>query len=185
MSYYSSRTPHKPCPAGTYPATCVQVIELGFQPGFQNGPPKAQAYIAFEVSGPVRDDGQLFTLGKRYTASLFEKAALYEVVDSLLGDVPELEDFNPSDLLGKSGLVKVSHKTRTEGSVSAAVDSVIGLPGGMDAPEAKQALLFYEWDNPDLAVYDKLPEWLQKVIDQGKSKPGPLADNSVDADVTY
>ena len=29
MSYYSTATVHTPCPAGTHPATCVTVAELG------------------------------------------------------------------------------------------------------------------------------------------------------------
>jgi hypothetical protein len=143
------------------------------QPGYQNGPPKAQVYIAFEISGPTRDDGQPFVLGKRYTASLFEKAALFEVVDSLLGKVPAVKEFNPGDLLGKCGLVKVSQKTRTDGSVSAQVDSVIGLPLGMPKPEASQSLLFYSWNEPDRDVYDQLPEWLRNVIDAGEELPKP------------
>ena len=55
---YQSTSNYTPCPDNTYPAVCVQAIELGVQPGYQGGPDKAQLYLAFEMIGTERDDGQ-------------------------------------------------------------------------------------------------------------------------------
>ena len=180
---YDTTSPRTPCPSGTYPATCVQVVELGMQPGYKDGPAKSQVFLAFELDGPVRDDGALFTVGKRFTVSLFVKASLYEVVDSLLGKVPTAKEFNPAHLLGKACLVKVIHKQRADGSLSALVDSVVGLPASMEAPMISQNLLFYDWTSPDRKVYAQLPEWLRSVIDAGGDQPKTPAKKAAGSDV--
>lgn len=170
---YSTSVNYKPCPANTYPAACVWAIELGLQPGYQGGPDKAQLYLAFEIVGTERDDGRPFLLGKRFTVTLFDKGNLYPVVDTLLGKVPTASEFNPRNLLGKTCLAEVKHRTRADGSNTAVIESVVTLPHGMDTPEPVSDFLFYDWADKDRAVYDRLPSWLQKVIDQGKDQPKP------------
>ena len=41
----------------------------------------------------------------------------------------------------------------------------------MDEPDNVSNFVFYDWTNPDKQVYSLLPEWLRKVIDQGKDQP--------------
>ena len=169
MTIMQETVNYEPCPAGTHSAVCVQVIELGMQPGYQGSADKFQIYLAFELPDTIRDDGNPFVLGRRYTHTLNEKGAIYEVIDSLMGKVPK--PFNPADLLGRHGLVKVGHKKRDDGRVTAVVESVVNPPASMPKPTASSDLLFYDWQDPDRKVYDQLPEWLRKVVDQGKDPP--------------
>lgn len=168
---YETTISYTPCPEGSYPAICIQVVELGMQPGYQGGPDKAQVYLAFETVGTERDDGQPHVLGKRYTVTLFEKGNLYAVIHALLGRVPPAREFNPEALLGKACLAQVVHRERADGSVNAVVSSVVPMPKGMGVPTPENDLLFYDWTRPNKKVKATLPEWLQKTIDQGTDQP--------------
>lgn len=67
-----------PCPAGSYLARCVRLIDLGTQTTDYQGETKTarKVLLAFEILDDEtrRDDGQPFVLSKRYTASLHEKS---------------------------------------------------------------------------------------------------------------
>ena len=38
-------------------------------------------------------------------------------------------------------------------------------------PKISSKTLFYDWENPDQEVLEKLPEWLREIVSQGKSQP--------------
>jgi hypothetical protein len=85
---------YTPCPAGTYPARCILVADLGTQETDYQGETKHahKVLLQFEICDDEirRDDGEAFILSKRYTASLHEKASLRKDLASWRG-----RDFTP------------------------------------------------------------------------------------------
>lgn len=85
-------------PEGTHPARCWRVIDLGTQEVDYQGQIKHQrkVLISWELQCEERmDDGRPFTIGKKYTLSGHEKAALRKDLESWRGKKFEDADFGP------------------------------------------------------------------------------------------
>lgn len=153
-------------PSGTHVATCYQVIDLGVQPGGQYAP-KHKVLIGWELTEELMDDGRPFVVSKRYTVSLNEKANLRADLESWRGrrfTDDELKGFDLKAVLGKPCMVTVTHDTSPAGKTYANVRSVAAMPKGMKAPPAVNALVNYDLDAPDRAIYERFPQWLKDTI---------------------
>lgn len=85
----------------------------------------------------TRDDGKPFTVRKRYTLSLHEKAALRKDLESWRGRAfteQELQGFDLENLLKVPALLNIIHNQK-DGSTFANVASIMRLPKTMQAPE--------------------------------------------------
>ena len=80
-----------------------------------------------------REDGQRFTVGRMFTASLGEKANLRKFLESWRG-VPfteeQLRGFNMVKLIGAPALIQVKHRVKGEKTYGD-IDSIMQLPKGM------------------------------------------------------
>jgi hypothetical protein len=65
----------EPIPLGLHRAICLNVFDIGYQPGYQGAPPAHKVVILWEIE-PRNRQGKRFTITKFYTLSLFEKATL-------------------------------------------------------------------------------------------------------------
>jgi len=162
---------YKPCDEGTHPAICEWCIEMGLQPPSS---PKYRAqpkvYLSFVLPTTERADGAPFSLGRTYTLSLNDKAALTPAVKAMLGAVPdELESCEV--LLGKTCLVTVEHRERSDGRVVADIAAVAPLPKGMEVPEVVIDPVYYDFHENDQKVYNRLPEWLRERIEKALDIP--------------
>jgi hypothetical protein len=94
----------KTVPTGLQPAVCVNVFDIGYQPGYQGGAPSPKVVILWELTGnDRRDDGKRFQLTKLYTASLGEKANLRKDLETWRGrtfTAAELDGFELDKLKG-------------------------------------------------------------------------------------
>ena len=163
----------KPVPAGTHLAVCISLVDIGLQPGFENGPPQRKVYVGFEVPGELVEftnkDGDKVTgpsrIGRFYTASFNEKATLRHHLAAWRGrdfTPVELKGFDLHNILGKSCLINVVHKTvgdRTYANLAA----IMALPKGTKAVEPSSAVIMYP-DSSNPRALDMVPEWLQKKI---------------------
>jgi hypothetical protein len=61
---------------GMHRAICINVFDLGLQPGFEGGAPKKKYYILFEAEEREDKSGKRFQVGKAYTQSIGEKSTL-------------------------------------------------------------------------------------------------------------
>jgi len=159
-----------PCPAGTYPARCIRVIDLGTQETEYQGETKFahKALLQFEICDDEvrRDDGEAFVMSKRYTASLHEKASLRRDLASWRGrdfTPEELAGFNVGNILGKPCLVSVTHQTKADRTF-ANIASIMALPKGMPCPPSSIEAQLFDLSDPDPVVFDKLPQRLQDQI---------------------
>lgn len=163
-----------PCPAGSYLARCVQLIDLGTQTrNFEGETKKARkVLIAWEILDDDecrRDDGQPFILSKRFTQSLHEKAALRKTLASWRGrdfTPVELKGFDLGTVLGKDAFLSVIHADK-DGKTFANIAAVMKPPKGMTCPEGCGNEPLQQWDMaaPDWAVFATLPPRLVEQIE--------------------
>ena len=170
---------YEPMEAGNYAAICYMMVEIGHVPNPFHRPDsptsnevRHECYIRWEFPGETKvfkpENGpEPFSIGKTFTLSLHEKAGLRKTLESWRGK-PFTEDeakrFDITQLLGKTCLINVVHKTRESGKTYAEVSSISPIPKGMEkpVPSNKPILLSYEDWNEN--VYNSLPEWLRNRI---------------------
>ncbi len=125
----------KPHPVGPHAAVCCDVVDLGiWQDQYPGQPPRnvRKIRLVFQTA-EFREDGQRFTVGRMFTASLGEKANLRKFLESWRGRAftpEELAGFDLVKLIGAPALVQVKHREK-QGKTYADIDSVMQLPKGM------------------------------------------------------
>jgi len=165
-----------PLEPGTYVARCISVVDLGFHET-QWGK-KEKVYLGFEVpeervkwtdkDGKEHEGPAL--IGSRFTNSINEKALLGQMLTSWRGKPftdEERRGFDLFNVLGVPCMINVTHNEKG-GKVYANITSIIRLPKGIECPPAESELIGYTpQDNAKAGNLSKLPEWLQKLCEQG------------------
>lgn len=191
-----------PTPQGTHIAVCNMVVDLGKQRGEYQGVAniKHKVFIRWELPHErltwtdrdnVEHEGPR-VISKTYTLSLHENSALRADLVGWRGKnfSPEEEmAFDVSKLLGVPCMITVVHN-KSGDKTYANVQSVSGVPRGMEKPGAPEiAPILYDSDN--LSSWDKLPERLQKKIQeqviehQQGGNNGFAYDSDLDDDVPF
>jgi hypothetical protein len=122
-----------PAPAGAHNGVLVDIVDLGPVESVYNGKKKTREMVklTWELEA-VMSDGRRFTISKKYTASLFDKATLYKDLSSWRGKPfteQELDGFDLDKLLGVPCQLFIIHEER-EGKLWAKV-SAISKPGAV------------------------------------------------------
>ncbi len=149
-----------PAPAGTHPAVCVELIDLGTQHS-QFGK-KNQVMIRWELVDEKMEDGNPFIVGGFYTNSLNEQSKLRPMLETWRGrpfTEAELDRFDLQNILGAPCLVSVIHDKG-----KAKISGVSALPKAMPKPMPKnkpKAFWIDEWDS---AAFEELPEGFRNMI---------------------
>jgi len=190
--YMPSEKDFQIVPAGTHPATCFRVIDVGTQA--TSFGPKHQVFFFWELTDEPRDDGRPFTISRRYTYSADRKATLRIDIESWLGRGLTTADFGALDLatmLGRSCLIGIKHDNRPDGRSFANVTNVMKPPAGMPErmPPGNDAISLSLSDRPFAQYdYEALPGWLQQIIAQSpeyglavNAPPTPIARATVQA----
>lgn len=131
---------YSPAPEGVHQAVCVDVIDKGkMESAFVDAQGRKKLQHKIEIVwqiGELRDDGKRFTLFKRYTLSLNEKATLRHDLESWRGK-PFTRDeemgFDVETVKGANALINVQHKpsadgTRTYANVVSIMPLIKGMP---------------------------------------------------------
>lgn len=155
---------------GTFPARVVQIIDLGqqVQTDFQTGEPKVyedgntvikpEVFINFEFpTERIEIDGvdKPRWLGKQYVLSAHEKSSLYSLMQATAPG-----SSNVGDALTKAATVTVGSTS----SGNAKITGVAPLMKGMAVPELENPTTVFDFDEPDMDVFDKLPAWIKSKI---------------------
>lgn len=131
-----------PHPEGTFPAVCVDVIDLGERVETWDGKEKLSYKIAlvFDAGEDNADTGERFYIHPEFTASMGQRAALRAFLESWRGksytDDQARQGIPVDKLVGAGALLTIEHKTSASGRTYAKVRSVSPLPKGMGAPPA-------------------------------------------------
>lgn len=188
---------------GNHPAVCTLVADLGkqrIQSTTYGDSVKHQVYIRWELTDEPfewqdKDSGESKTgnmsIGKTYTLSLHENSTLRPVLESWRGrpfTEEERKGFDITKLAGAPCLVNVAHEVGHDGKTRAKVSAVTPVMKGMEKPTPLNPPVIYDEDH--LRVYDDLPEWLRKKIDeQVKDVTNPPANggfgDDLDDDVPF
>lgn len=100
-------TTYTPAPAGTHPAVCCDVVDLGEVTSTWGTKPMIR--VVWQIEQKMQD-GRPFTCNKRYTASLHEKSTLRADLESWRGrklSTEELHGFDLERLIGVNALVNI------------------------------------------------------------------------------
>ena len=158
-------------PAGTSVARCYRLVDMGTHKITWQGKEKTarKLLISFELLDDDNrmSDGRPFSVSKRFTASLNEKAALRAFLESWRGKAYTAADLEGVDLrkvLGAYCLLGIVHAEK-DGSTYANISSVLPLPKAMPKPAPVNDILVFDFDDPQAdVVYATLSESLQKQI---------------------
>lgn len=128
-------TDFKPHPIGPHAAVCCDVIDLGiWKDQFPGKAPRdvRKIRLMFQTD-ERREDGERFTVGRMFTASLHEKAKLRQFLESWRGIAfteDQIRGFNLVKLIGAPALIQVKHRTKGEKTYGD-IDSIMQMPKGM------------------------------------------------------
>ena len=158
-----------PMEAGTYPAVCVGIVDLGEQYSETFKKYSDKLLVIWEIDGEDKPRW----LSKDFSASLNEKSNLYQTLVSWRGkaftenELTEDENgfmqFSVLDMLGTGCFLQVIVEEK-DGNSYNRITSVISLPAGMSAPTTETPLIAFDMDAWDDEVFNSLPVWIQDRI---------------------
>ena len=198
MSLKAKRKPANnipPLDGGTYMSVCVGVIDLGEQyrqfDKQKQGKYAEECMFIFEIpSERVQVDGEdkpRWLSSKRYTVSLHERSALYQMLTSWRGKAlsdaeldPEGDGFDLMQMAGQGAMLSVSVVEKDDGSRHNKIEAVTGFPKGIPVPKTESEILVFDADDPDMEVFGKLPEWIQDIIRKSTQFADHAPDEKVD-----
>ena len=165
-----------PMEAGTYPAVCIGIVDLGEQYSEMFKKYSDNLLIIWEIpSQTIEIDGEDKPrwLSKDFAASLHEKSGLHKMLVSWRGkaftekELTEDENgfmqFSVLDMLGTGCFLQVIVEEKDSSSYNR-ITSVISLPAGMAPPTTETPLIAFDMDAWDDEVFNSLPEWIQDRI---------------------
>ncbi len=162
-------------PADNHVARCVSIIDLGTHTEETKFGVKTnqKLRISWELPNEKavfdKEKGeQPFMISKGFNVSMHEKASLRKFLESWRGVAfteKELEGFNIIKLLGQPCMLNVTH-VEHEGKQYANITAVSRVPKGLTCPPAITELISYSATSHNEEVFAKLPEFLQKKINE-------------------
>jgi len=163
----------EPVPAGVFPARCYKLIHFGTVPDTYMGEQKMTNKLRVDwelptetkVFDPEKGE-QPLSISKDYTASFNEKSNLYHDLTSWLGDLSQYDEFELNQILGKTCMINIQHKTsKATGNVYAYIASVMPMPQGMECPEAINPQFVWDYeDHFDIGVLESLHDYFKDKI---------------------
>lgn len=163
-----------PAPAGTFLATCYRFIDLGTHVSEYNGERKTrhEVLLSWELADELMQDGRPFTVNKRYTWSMHEKATLRLHLEAWRGKKFEQSDFegdtafNTKKLIGVPCTITTTQETKPDGKVIAKVAGVGKAIRGMQAPPLVNEPVYIALDREgfDAEAYGKLSDYFRELI---------------------
>lgn len=173
---------------GTFPARIVQIIGLGRHENtnWQTGavmldddgkpkPPTNKVMITYELpTETIEIDGEQKPrwTSKEYNLFFSDKAALAQVLNAAAEGSDDLED-----ALGKA----VSLTIGTTSGGKDKVTAVTKLMKGVEVAELSQEAKIFNFDDPDIEVYNNLFDWqkkkMQEAVNFKKSKLESMLSN--------
>lgn len=207
-----------PLEAGAYPARLVQVIDLGLQPQSYQGQEKSPARmigLTYELLDEfLKDDDGEDQLDKPLWFT--ETMALHNIKNDKAKSTLRYRVLDPNEdadgdftaLLGTPVMVALTTTPGKGKNAGRIYNNVAGITAMREkdvrkAPELVNVPAFFDLDDPDVAVFNSLPDWVQQKIKAnlefsgsrleqllGKegnapAKQAPVAEESDDDDPPY
>lgn len=170
----------EPIEAGNYPARLVQVIDLGLQPQRpfkgEEKPPAYCIYTTYELLDEFMkdEDGNDDETKPRWQS---EEMPLYNIGADLAKSTKRYKAIDPDldcegdwgQLLGKPVTVSINAVDGKGNHLGKVFNNISGTapmrPKDIaKAEELKNPTKMFDLDNPDMEVFNSLPEWLREKI---------------------
>ena len=164
----------EPIPAGSYPARCYSMIEMGTNQETYQGVDKMVNKV--RITWELPTEMQVFkeergpeprVISKEFSLSMHEKANLRGFLESWRGksfNDNEATAFDVTNLLGVPCLLSITHKMAQNGNTYANISSVSLLPKGMECPEMINKRQELSFDNFKEELFESLPDFIKEKI---------------------
>ncbi|MCA9324647.1 hypothetical protein KDA23_01080 [Candidatus Saccharibacteria bacterium] len=162
-------------PEGVFLARCYKMVDVGTQTETSQFGTKEnrKIYLYWELlqdadggDAPKTEQGQPFSIFNSYKLSMHQKANLRKHLDSWRGKKfteEEAADFDITKLLDKFCLIQIGHSTSKDGQKTYAnVDNIMHTK---KTATGVNEISSFNAENPDMEVFNDLPEWLQNKIE--------------------
>ena len=167
----------------SYPARVVQVIDLGTQPqpAFQGTekPPRHTLWVTYEmVDLFMKDnDGNELEDKPRWFS---ERLALFPLESERAKSTQRYKAIDPknkfdgdfSQILGQPCIVMVDQYKKKDGTLGNGIGAVSPIMRGMVVPELSNEPKLFLMDEPDMEVFNDLPDFLKDLIKGSSDFPG-------------
>lgn len=159
-------------PTGIHKAKLFSIVDLGTQTGQYDGKPtiNRQLHFTWELTEETKEDGKPYVISRFYNQSLGEKSNFIQDITSWLGKAPNVPSAREDkatfvmellqSLLGKGCQLVIVDKDGKH-----RISTVTGLGKSDKLPDGTvNDLIFFDLDNFDDDVFDKIPNGLQAMI---------------------
>ncbi len=158
---------------GVHHARIISIIDIGTQIDKTYNKSNRKVRITYELvnTGHVFDEDkgeQPFVIGRTYTASLSDRAALKKDLEAWMGRKlkdEEKEEFDLFSIVNTTGQLQVVYNEH-EGVTYANIGSLMAMQKA-DAKKVKKAqneIVTFDLDDFNEETFVSLPEWIQEVI---------------------
>jgi hypothetical protein len=163
-------------PEGVFLARCYKMVDVGTQTetGMYGTKENRKIYLYWEIlqtadgeEVKMENGDQPFSIFNSYKLSMHPKAALRKHLDSWRGKKftdDEAAEFEITKLLDKFCLLQITHSTSKDGTKTYA--NVDGIMNTKKTVKGVNEISSFSIENPDMEVFNDLPEWLQKKIEE-------------------
>ena len=167
-----------PIPEGAYTAICYTIADLGEQYNDKFKKTANKVMFIWEIVDDdlrIDIDGEMKrrAISKQYTASLAQKSNMYKDIRPWIGREFTKEEqegtFDLTSLIEKGCLLNITNDKAADGKIYANVSSVMPLPKGIKVGKPENPVVIYDMDESGDEVKQKLPEWVQKIIDRSRN----------------
>ena len=160
---------------GGYAARIYSIVDIGIHQ--TNFGEKQQIIVTWELPSELSDEGLPHAISMFYTLSLNDKANLRKDLEKMKGKIPPEKlssaafiDTLFEKMLGTTCQLSISVYENKEGYKRNGIEGVGKLMKGQVVPEAINAPVLLDLEHYDQAVFDKLPEWQQGKVSEGKTR---------------
>lgn len=161
-------------PEGVFLARCYKMVDIGTQTttGMYGTKEDRMVYLFWELLETadgekirMNDGEQPYSIFNSYKLSMHPKANLRKSLDSWRGKKfteEEAADFDITKLLDKFCLLQITHSQSKDGQKTYA--NVDGIMNTKKTAEGVNEIVGFSISDPDMTVFNDLPEWIQKKI---------------------
>lgn len=186
-------------PAGSHPAICYGLIDLGTQQETYEGKPRVahKIQLLFETPTLLNKEGKPHTIGAKLTCSDDPKATLTKWLIKWRGrdfTAEEKKTFKLVNIVGAGCQIEVIHKEKKGGGTGDLIETVRKLGADVKMPPLSRPKLVFFIADWQQQVFDSLPQWMKNLIiqspeykskfSQQTSQPAPTAGQQPPPDDT-
>jgi hypothetical protein len=170
----NSGTTAPPIPSGLHEAVCYTVCDLGTEYSEMFKTSQRKIVLIWEIPGQriLIEDKDTHekrdlprVISKQYTLSLCEKANLRHDLESWRSKAfTSLEEkaFNLNNVLSAVCMLNIVHKSKSDGGITAVVQTIVPLKGKKIKPE--NPIVLYGIEEHGKAIPETLPQWIVEKI---------------------